>query len=67
MRWFLTILGVLMILAGTVWILQGTGIAFTVGFMVNDMRWAYAGIAVDLVALALIIFANRKKKLPPTS
>ncbi|HEY5158133.1 MAG TPA: hypothetical protein VII93_09265 [Anaerolineales bacterium] len=67
MKWFLNVLGVLMILAGIVWILQGTGMAFTVGMMAYDIRWAYAGIALILVALVMIIFTNRRrKKLPPS-
>jgi len=66
MKWFLNVLGLLMMLAGSVWILQGTGMAFTVGMMANDIRWAYAGAALVLVALAIIIFTNRgRKKLPP--
>jgi formate hydrogenlyase subunit 3/multisubunit Na+/H+ antiporter MnhD subunit len=68
MKWFLNILGVLMILAGIVWILQGTGKAFTVGLMAYDIRWAYAGAGLILVAVVMIIFANlRKKKLPPSN
>jgi membrane protein implicated in regulation of membrane protease activity len=67
MKWFLNILGVLMILAGIVWILQGTGMAFTVGMMAYDVRWAFAGVALILVALVIIIFTNRRrKKLPPS-
>ena len=66
MKWFLNILGVLMILAGIVWILQGTGMAFTVGMMAYDIHWAYAGVALILVALVIIIFTNRRrKKLTP--
>ena len=67
MKWFLNVLGVLMILAGIVWILQGTGMAFTVGMMAYDIRWAYAGIALILVALVMIIFTNRRRKKLPSS
>ena len=67
MRWSLNILGLLMILAGIVWILQGTGIAFTVGLMAYDIRWAYAGAALVLVALAMIVFTNRRRKKSPPS
>lgn len=67
MKWFLNILGVLMILAGIVWILQGTGTAFTVGAMAYDIHWAYAGGVLILVAVGVILFANRRrKKLPPS-
>ena len=67
MRWVLNILGVLLFLAGTVWILQGTGV-FPVGGMAYQTKWTYAGIVVDLVAIVLLIFANRpRRKLPPSS
>ncbi len=67
MRWVLNILGVLLILMGTVWILQGTGV-YPVGFMAYQIKYTYAGIVIDLVAIGLFIIANRRrKKLPPSS
>jgi hypothetical protein len=66
MKWFLNILGILMILAGVVWFLQGTGLAFAVGMMAFDVRWAYAGVAIIIVALVMMILVNRRKKNPPT-
>ncbi len=59
MRWVLNILAILLIIAGTVWILQGTGV-YPVGFMANDMRYTYAGIVVDVVGIGLLILANRR-------
>jgi formate hydrogenlyase subunit 3/multisubunit Na+/H+ antiporter MnhD subunit len=67
MKWVLNILGVLLFLVGTVWILQGTGV-YAVGMMANQMQYAYAGIVVDIVAIALFFIANRRRKhLPPSS
>ena len=67
MKWVLNILGVLLILMGTVWILQGTGF-FPVGMMAGQMKYAYAGIVVDLIAVVLFVIANRRKKnLPPST
>jgi hypothetical protein len=67
MKWVLNILGVLLFLMGTFWILQGTGI-YAVGMMANQMKYAYAGIVVDLVAIGLFFIANRRRKnLPPSS
>jgi hypothetical protein len=67
MKWVLNILGVLLILTGTVWILQGTGV-FPVGGMAYQTKWTYVGIVVDLVAIVLFILANRpRRKLPPSS
>jgi len=46
--------------------LQGTGI-YPVGFMANQIKYAYIGIVVDLLAIGLFILANRRqKKLPPS-
>jgi hypothetical protein len=67
MKWVLNILGVLLILMGTVWILQGTGVV-PVGGMAYQTKWTYAGIVVDLLAVGLFIIANRRRKnLPPSS
>ncbi len=66
MRVVLNILGVLLILMGTVWILQGTGI-YPVGFMAYQIKYTYIGIVVDLLAIGLFIIANRRRKnLPPS-
>ncbi len=66
MRWVLNILGVLLILTGTIWILQGTGV-FPVGGMAFQSKWTYIGIALDAVAIILFIIANRRRKrLPPS-
>jgi len=67
MKWILNIIGILLALMGTVWILQGTGV-YPVGFMANQSKWTYAGIVVDLVAVGLLLLANRRRKnLPPSS
>jgi ribose 1,5-bisphosphokinase PhnN len=67
MKWVLNILGVLLLLMGTIWILQGTGL-YPVGFMAHQMKYTYAGIVVDLIAVGLFVIANRRRKnLPPSS
>jgi len=66
MRWILNIFGVLLALAGTVWILQGTGL-YPVGFMANQSKWTYAGIVLDLLAVGLFVLANRQRKQPPSA
>jgi uncharacterized integral membrane protein len=66
MRWVLNIVGALLILVGTWWILQGTGIV-PIGFMANQVQWALTGIVLDVVAVGLLILANRsRKKLAPS-
>jgi hypothetical protein len=64
MKWVLNILGILFVLTGTVWILQGTGI-FPVGGMAYQSQWTYIGIGLVIVAVVLFIIANRRRKLPP--
>jgi len=67
MKWVLNILGVFLLLMGTVWILQGTGL-YPVGFMARQIKYTYAGIVVDIIAVGLIVIANRRRKnLPPSS
>jgi hypothetical protein len=61
MKWVLIILAVLLFLMGTVWILQGTGL-YPVGFMANDLRYTYAGIGLDLLAVFLFLLAIRRRK-----
>ncbi len=64
MKWVLNILAVLLLFAGTVWILQGVGL-YPVGFMAHQMKYAYYGIVIDVIAIGLIVFANwRRKTLP---
>ena len=67
MKWVLYIIGVLLFLMGTTYILQGTGIV-PVGGMAYQTKWVYIGIVVDLVGIGMIVLgATRRKKLPPSS
>ena len=59
MRIVLSVIGVLMVLMGSIWFLQGIDI-LPGSFMTGQLRWAvYGGIAV-LLGLALLIRANRR-------
>jgi vacuolar-type H+-ATPase subunit I/STV1 len=67
MKWVLYILGLLLFLMGTVWILQGTGL-YPVGFMAHQIKYTYAGIVLDFVAVGLFVLASRRQKnLPPST
>jgi hypothetical protein len=66
MKWVLNILAVLLFLTGTVWILQGTGI-FPVGYMAHQMKYAYEGIPLVVLALILFFLTNRRRKKNPPS
>jgi hypothetical protein len=61
MRIGFTILGLLALLAGLVWIGQGTG-TFPYprsSFMIDQMRWAWFGAALAIAGLLLLAYARR--------
>ncbi len=61
MRWLLNIVAGILALLGFLWILQGTNIVRS-GFMAGHMPYAILGIAVLVVAIALLVFANRRPR-----
>jgi hypothetical protein len=48
-----TILAVILVAMGLVWIGQGTGLLQGTSFMVGDMRWAWIGAGCVIVGAAL--------------
>ena len=63
MRIFLNIMGVLLMLAGGVWFLQGINV-LPGSFMTGQIQWAiYGGLAI-VIGIGLLVFANRRKSLP---
>jgi hypothetical protein len=63
MRIISSLIGVVMILGGTVWILQGLNLAFRVGFMVGDIHWTIYGAILALVGIAEVIWSNIRQRL----
>jgi len=61
MRIVSTLLGLLMVCLGGVWILQGLNIAFKVGFMVGDKQWVLWGALLALVGVAQIVWSNTRQ------
>ncbi len=61
MKWILNIFGVLLLLVGTVWVLQGLNI-LNQGFMAGHSQYAILGAIVDVIGIALLVFANRRRK-----
>jgi hypothetical protein len=61
MRIVSTLLGVLMFVMGTVWILQGLNLAFRVGFMVGDKHWVVYGAILALLGIAQVIWSNTRQ------
>jgi hypothetical protein len=61
MRIVSSLIGILMILAGTVWMLQGLNLAFRVGFMVGDYHWTIYGAILALVGIAEVVWSNTRQ------
>ena len=62
MRIVLLIIGIIAVLFGLLWIGQGTGyFPYPAGnFMISQMSWAYRGIVLAVIGLALIWFSRRR-------
>jgi predicted anti-sigma-YlaC factor YlaD len=48
-----TILAIILVAIGLVWIGQGTGVLKGTGFMVGDMKWAVIGAVAAVAGIAL--------------
>ena len=64
MKIFLNIVGILLILIGLVWTLQGINI-FPGSFMTGQIQWAIYGMATIIAGAILVSIANRRKATPP--
>jgi hypothetical protein len=60
MRIAVRILGVLCLLLGCVWILQGINI-LPGSFMTGQTKWAVYGALLAVVGIGLLISANRRR------
>ncbi len=61
MRWVLIILGVLVVLLGLVWLLQGTNV-LAGSQMSGHRRWIAIGGVLDVVGIVLIIIGARMRR-----
>jgi hypothetical protein len=61
MKLALTIIGVLLLLAGIIWIGQGFGL-IPGGFMYENPTWIYIGAGTAIVGAGIIYFARSWKK-----
>jgi len=62
MRIVSTLVGVLMIALGCIWILQGLNLAFRVGPMVGDRHWVLYGLLLALLGIAQVIWSNIRQQ-----
>jgi hypothetical protein len=60
MRLVSSLLGVVMIAIGTIWILQGLNLAFRVGFMVGDRHWTVYGTILAVLGIAQVYWSNSR-------
>lgn len=66
MKIVLNIVGVLFILMGAVWFLQGINV-LPGSFMTGQIEWAIYGAIAVIVGVGLLVFANRRGKAAPPS
>jgi hypothetical protein len=61
MQRFLTILGIILLIAGVVFVGQGSGYFPypAESFMISQTRWVYYGAAIAVAGLLLIVVARR--------
>ncbi len=64
MKVILMIVGVLLILIGIVWFLQGINV-LPGSFMSGQIQFAIAGIVAAIVGTGLIVYSRRQKGAPP--
>jgi polyferredoxin len=65
MRIVSSLLGLLMVGMGSIWMMQGLNVgpaAILQGFMVNDIRWTYYGAILALVGVAQIVWSNTRQR-----
>jgi hypothetical protein len=63
MRIVSSLIGVAMILMGTVWMLQGLNLAFRVGFMVGNYHWTIYGAILAVAGVAQVVWSNTRQKI----
>ena len=57
-----TLLGVLMVCMGGIWVLQGLNIAFLDSFMAGDPQWAVYGAILALLGLGQVAWSVTRRR-----
>ncbi|WP_126174218.1 hypothetical protein [Altericroceibacterium xinjiangense] len=60
MRVVSTLIGVLMVCMGSIWILQGLNVAFLQSFMAGDPQWALYGAILALFGIGQVVWSNTR-------
>ena len=66
MRIVTALVGLLMIVSGAVWMMQGLGVgpaAIMQGFMVNDIRWTFYGAILAIVGVGEIVWSFLRARI----
>jgi multisubunit Na+/H+ antiporter MnhG subunit len=62
MRWVLLIVGVLFVLLGAVWVLQGTNVLTGSAVMSGHTLWTVIGVILAAVGIVLIVLGATRRK-----
>ena len=57
-----TLLGVLMVCMGGIWVLQGLNIAFLDSFMAGDPQWAVYGAILVVFGIGQVIWSATRRR-----
>ena len=57
-----TLLGLLMVCMGGIWILQGLNIAFLESFMAGDPQWAVYGAILALFGVGQVVWSVTRRR-----
>ncbi len=61
MRIVSSLIGLMLMAVGGIWILQGLNIAFLQGFMAGNFHWAIYGAIVLIVGVAQVVWSNMRQ------
>jgi hypothetical protein len=61
MRWVFIVVGIIMDLMGTVWLLQGLTL-LPGTFMRGNPTWVVIGAIMDVIGIGLIVFGARRRR-----
>jgi hypothetical protein len=61
MKWILLILGILLVLVGGVWVLQGSHV-LTQGAMAGKSQWTVIGAAVGVLGIVMVVLGATRRK-----
>jgi hypothetical protein len=64
MRWVLIIVGILVVLVGIAWVLQGTNVWAGSPVMSGHRLWIVIGAGLDVIGAVLIVLGARMRRTP---